>query len=129
MKLRVTFKNGRHAGHVLEFNHRDHPVVSIGRSSQTHVQIYDERISRRHSEILLTEREVRVRDLGSGNGTFVNGAQIRETPLVNGDLLQLGHTHMLIHVESPAGSTARPITSRSGAPTAGPSGMPLTPMW
>ncbi|MEZ6186311.1 MAG: FHA domain-containing serine/threonine-protein kinase [Planctomycetota bacterium] len=106
MKLRVTFKNGRHAGHVLEFNHRDHPVVSIGRSSQTHVQIYDERISRRHSEILLTEREVRVRDLGSGNGTFVNGAQIRETPLVNGDLLQLGHTHMLIHVESPAGSTA-----------------------
>ncbi|MCA8922923.1 MAG: protein kinase [Planctomycetes bacterium] len=108
MKLRVTFKNGRHAGHVLEFNHRDHPVVSIGRSSQTHVQIYDERISRRHSEIVLSDHEARVRDLGSGNGTFINGAQIRDTPLVSGDLLQLGHTHMLIHIEPGAAAAGAP---------------------
>ena len=127
MRLKLTFKNGRHAGHVLEFNSRDHPVVSIGRSSQTHVQVYDERISRRHSEIHLSDSDVKVRDLGSGNGTFVNGAQIRETALVHGDQLQLGHTHMLVHIQPSDATPASPeasgeVTQAWPSPAAGAAG-------
>ena len=45
MKLRLTFLTGHHQGQVLEF---EPGTIVLGRSSQAGVQIYDERISRRH---------------------------------------------------------------------------------
>ena len=46
MRLRLRFRTGHHQGQVLEF---DSPrTIVLGRSSQADVQIYDERISRRH---------------------------------------------------------------------------------
>src|ERR1044072_6804403 len=50
----------------------------VGRAVTSDVPIYDPTISRRHAEIVLTETGVRVTDLGSSNGTFLNGAKITE---------------------------------------------------
>ncbi|WXH32613.1 hypothetical protein WA016_06608 [Myxococcus stipitatus] len=70
-----------------------------------------------------------VSDLGSGNGTLVNGDAIGdETPLANGDVITLGDTEL--RFEDVANSTnvvAAPPRSRPGAPPAGRGGAPARP--
>ncbi len=58
----------------------------IGRSEDSDLSINSNRISRQHAEILADEDGYRVRDLGSTNGTFLNGLQIDEARLCDGDL-------------------------------------------
>ena len=91
MRLRLTFKTGAHRGHVLEF---DAPrTLTLGRSSQADVQVYDERISRKHCALRVDQQGVRVKDLGSGNGTFLNGERIdRETRLRPGDVVRIAES-------------------------------------
>src|SRR6266849_225969 len=62
----------------------------VGRAVTSDVPIYDPTISRRHAEIVLTERGVRVTDLGSSNGTFLNGAKITEAEAGANDVVTFG---------------------------------------
>lgn len=69
-----------------------HLPVNVGRTSESPVCINDDSISRSHCQIYLSGDEtLMVRDLGSMNGTYVNGTRIRQAhSLVPGDELQLG---------------------------------------
>jgi adenylate cyclase len=62
----------------------------VGRAVTSDVPIYDPTISRRHAEITLTESGVRVTDLGSSNGTFLNGAKITEAEAGANDVVTFG---------------------------------------
>src|SRR3989442_11057450 len=62
----------------------------LGRAVTSDVPIYDPTISRRHAEIVLTESGVRVTDLGSSNGTFLNGAKITEAEAGANDVVTFG---------------------------------------
>ncbi len=62
----------------------------VGRAVTSDVPIYDPTISRRHAEIVLTENGVRVTDLGSSNGTFLNGAKITEAEAGANDVVTFG---------------------------------------
>ncbi|TWT76083.1 FHA domain-containing protein FhaB [Posidoniimonas polymericola] len=63
----------------------------IGRSSECTLRAGSDAISRRHCVVLTRESGVSVRDLGSRNGTLVNGERIEsETPLSIGDRLKVG---------------------------------------
>src|SRR6266852_6797281 len=62
----------------------------VGRAVTSDVPIYDPTISRRHAEIVLTEGGVRVTDLGSSNGTFLNGAKITEAEAGANDVVTIG---------------------------------------
>jgi len=62
----------------------------VGRAVTSDVPIYDPTISRRHAEITLTENGVRVTDLGSSNGTFLNGAKITEAEAGANDVVTFG---------------------------------------
>ncbi|WIG97529.1 GGDEF domain-containing protein [Myxococcus sp. SDU36] len=65
----------------------------IGRSSKADIQIDQESVSRNHASITNSREGVRIRDLGSTNGTFVNdelAEGVRE--LRNGDLVKIGRT-------------------------------------
>ncbi|HYX83071.1 MAG TPA: adenylate/guanylate cyclase domain-containing protein [Gemmatimonadales bacterium] len=62
----------------------------VGRAVTSDVPIYDPTISRRHAEIVLTENGVRVTDLGSSNGTFLNGAKITEAEASANDVVTFG---------------------------------------
>ncbi|MGH8621270.1 MAG: adenylate/guanylate cyclase domain-containing protein [Burkholderiales bacterium] len=62
----------------------------VGRAVTSDVPIYDSTISRRHAEIVLTETGVRVTDLGSSNGTFLNGARVTEAQAVADDVVTFG---------------------------------------
>jgi EAL domain-containing protein (putative c-di-GMP-specific phosphodiesterase class I) len=62
----------------------------IGRLPNLTLCLPDRGISKLHAELVLQGRKLSVRDLGSTNGTFVNGRRISDpTPLSHGDLLQL----------------------------------------
>ncbi|MET0540589.1 MAG: FHA domain-containing protein [Variovorax sp.] len=62
----------------------------IGRDVSSDLQIDRPRISRRHAELSSTEEGTWIEDLGSSNGTFVNGRQIQRQELHHGDVVRLG---------------------------------------
>ena len=68
-------------------------VTRLGRGSDVDVRIDDPGVSRHHAEILLG-REVVLRDLGSTNGTYVDGVQVGEVVLHDGAVVQLGGTRL-----------------------------------
>lgn len=69
----------------------DQEITVIGRGRDCDISILDERISRQHTEIYFDGETYLVSDLGSFNGTFVNGEMLGDTrPLEHGDHLQIG---------------------------------------
>jgi adenylate cyclase len=74
----------------------------VGRAATSDVPIYDPTISRRHAELVLAPNGVRVRDLGSSNGTFLNGARITEAVAVDGDVVTFGKVAFHVREVTPA---------------------------
>ena len=69
--------------------------VTIGRAPECAVSIADEFASNLHSKIYRVEGRFYVEDLGSTNGTYVNGRRIHyPTELRNGDRIKIGRTEM-----------------------------------
>lgn len=66
-------------------------VMIIGRDATCDIQIDERQISRQHAEIALTPHGYTIKDLGSKNGTFVNGQQVFGEPQViyNGDEIEI----------------------------------------
>ncbi len=66
----------------------------IGREEDCHWRSLSEFVSRHHCVLLLDDYTLRIRDLGSKNGTFVNNRRVGpgETILLDGDLLSVGET-------------------------------------
>jgi hypothetical protein len=75
----------------------DDPVV-IGRLPECAVVLSDPNVSRRHAEIRRTGDVVVVTDLGSTNGTKVNGATVREQQLASGDEVTVGSTTLVFEL-------------------------------
>jgi signal transduction histidine kinase len=67
-------------------------TVLLGRWEAAHVVVKDPLVSTVHAAIIAVESKWQVRDLGSRNGTFVNGARITEVLLCSGDVIKLGNT-------------------------------------
>ncbi len=73
----------------------EEPIVSIGRGTSNVVQLHDTEVSRDHAQLCRNGDVYLVRDLGSSNGTFVNGKRVAEFELASGDQLQFGRTLLL----------------------------------
>ncbi|MCU1431606.1 MAG: hypothetical protein JWP95_711 [Actinotalea sp.] len=71
------------------------PVTVIGRGSEADIIVDDPGISRRHLEIRVTPDGVVASDLGSTNGTFVEGHQVPAATLVDGNTITIGRTRIL----------------------------------
>ncbi|WP_154791992.1 FhaA domain-containing protein [Occultella kanbiaonis] len=71
------------------------PVTVIGRGSEADIIVDDSGVSRRHLEIRITSDGVIASDLGSTNGTFVEGHQVAAATLVDGNTLTIGRTRIL----------------------------------
>ena len=65
-------------------------VLVVGRAVTSDFPIYDPTVSRRHAELTLQDGGVHVKDLGSSNGTFVNGEQIAEAVTHADDIVTFG---------------------------------------
>jgi transcriptional regulator with GAF, ATPase, and Fis domain len=64
--------------------------VSLGRDSSNHLWFADASLSRRHCALVRKDGSVNLRDLGSRNGTRVNGVPVEEHPLQHGDEISIG---------------------------------------
>lgn len=88
----------------------------IGRVAGVQIQLEDESVSRRHAEVERTEDGVVLRDLGSANGTTVNGHPIEEDTLLQpGDLVSVGMIELSYEVGDEEAMNAPTRGSRSGA--------------
>jgi pSer/pThr/pTyr-binding forkhead associated (FHA) protein len=78
------------SGHQKQVTLREGVPATIGRGDQCSVPVPDAHMSRLHAEVLAFEGAVTVRDLGSSNGTFVNGRRVQLHTLKNGDVITVG---------------------------------------
>src|SRR5439155_701401 len=65
-------------------------TIVVGRAVTSDVPIYDPTISRKHAELILTDCGVKVKDAGSSNGTFLNGARVTEALAGENDVITFG---------------------------------------
>ena len=82
----------------IEFDEQKIPLpkgrTRVGRGSEADVKVNDRTLSRIHLELLFNGEKAGVRDLGSTNGSFLNGQKFQEGPLVNGDIIACGNTEI-----------------------------------
>lgn len=88
MELILRVVQGKPLGQVLRFGPGE---ILIGRGPECHVQPDSDIVSRQHCLLRIGPNDVLLRDLGSTNGTLVNGTRVvEERRLLPGDNLQLG---------------------------------------
>jgi adenylate cyclase len=93
-------------------------TLVVGRGGASDIAIYDPTISRRHAELTVGADGVRVKDLGSSNGTCINGARITTGRLTPDDSITFGKVSFRLIGVGPA----TPVLPRPGiAAEAGPS--------
>lgn len=81
----------------------------IGRSDEAKFRIRDDRISRRHCELTAEEGVVRIRDLGSTNGTFLNDEPLPKDEAMEvppDAIVRIGSCQFRVEYDSPAAQTA-----------------------
>ena len=106
--LHIIGGNDRGKQHDLE-----RPETRIGRGTDQDVVLADIAVSRRHVTILVDGPRFRLKDLGSGNGSLVNGQRVDSVILNDGDQIEIGNTLMRFdHAAS------RPLSA--GAPSPPP---------
>ena len=86
----------------LEIEGRMHPVdrlpFVLGRGSDADLRLDDKGVSRRHLQLSMQGGAVVATDMGSTNGTLINGAPLRApVVLANGSLLRMGNTRIIFH--------------------------------
>ncbi len=97
---------------------RDGKPLLVGRSPSSDIPIIDPTISRRHAELQSTDGGFTIRDLGSSNGTFVNGSRIQSGNAAAGDLISFGKVGFRLHEMTPSsGVTAMPAATGHATPT------------
>ncbi|MGE3818288.1 MAG: FHA domain-containing protein [Isosphaeraceae bacterium] len=119
MKVQLIVVQGRPEGKVIPLAG---PVFKIGRGETCHLRPNSEQVSREHAEFSITDDAVSVKDLGSRNGTLVNGKAITEVcPLNDRDLVQVGHLTFAVSIQ---GATATATAKKPAAPAPAAKGSP-----
>lgn len=96
----------------------------IGRKDDCHLRIPTNDVSREHCEVVITDGGAKVRDLGSSNGTFINGRRVKEQDLGAGDRLGVGPVTFVVQIDGEPAS----ISPEDAAPTLDESEDSVTPV-
>lgn len=70
--------------------------ATFGRAADVTVQVTNLLVSRQHCQVAVKDDQLVIRDLGSVNGTLLNGERVDEAPLSSGDTLQVGLQSFLV---------------------------------
>lgn len=91
-----------------------HPIagsMTVGRGDGVDLSLADPEVSRRHAAIRVEGTTVVVEDLGSANGTRVNGEPIdTATRVESGGLIDLGKTRLQVRMETGEAGISTPVT-------------------
>ncbi len=103
--LALRFISGKYQGG--EFPIQTDREIIVGRSSDLDMVLVEDMVSRKHARIAYDQDDLVIEDLGSTNGTFVNGEKIKRARLKEGDRLLIGTS--ILKVFSPeGGAQAKP---------------------
>ena len=84
----------------LEFGSK--PLI-LGRLPESEIQVREAFISRVHAGISFANAAFILKDLGSTNGTYRNGARVYECNLASGDKIQIGNASLVFEIDSTSG--------------------------
>ncbi|MBX3261654.1 MAG: FHA domain-containing protein [Labilithrix sp.] len=90
---------GPDAGNVLVLDPASPPHAVLGQASSCAIQLRDPHVSRRHVALTATATHILLVDLGSTNGTRVNGVLVREARLYGGETVSLGRTMLGVETD------------------------------
>ena len=118
MQVNLKVTAGPYKGRIFSFT--QHDSFLIGRSPDAHLCLPNDRFfSRNHCLLEMNPPHSYLRDLGSTNGTFLNGHRVQDAFLNNGDRIQCGETILMVEVTAEskdlsettqdAGVPARPV--------------------
>jgi len=82
---------------TLEFGTK--PLI-VGRLPESEISVRDSFISRVHCGFAYANNEFTLKDLGSTNGTYRNGARVFECALSSGDKIQVGNTTLVFEIDA-----------------------------
>jgi serine/threonine-protein kinase len=99
MRINLSVTAGPHTGQVFSFEEHDNFIV--GRSKRAHFQLpsKDKYFSRIHFMVEVNPPQCRLMDMGSLNGTYVNGQKVDVADLKDGDLIKAGQTVLRVSVQ------------------------------
>ncbi|HEX4668047.1 MAG TPA: FHA domain-containing protein [Chthoniobacterales bacterium] len=100
-KLSIYLESGRATHELTEER------ITLGRAPDNMIQIDDPSVSGRHAQLSLIDERFQLKDLGSTNGTWVNGETVTDVFLRVGDRLRFGKVEA--RFESDATGAARPL--------------------
>jgi len=107
MRIDLTVTAGPHQGRVFTF--AGHDMFLVGRSRRAHFQLpaKDEYFSRLHFMVEANPPRCRLTDMGSKNGTCVNGRKVASADLQDGDVIKAGTTVLRVSVAAAAAPPPR----------------------
>src|SRR5882672_8810209 len=108
-RLALRFISGKYQGG--EFPIEENRPIVVGRSSDLDMVLVEEMVSRKHAKIELKDGKINIEDLGSTNGTFVNGERIVKGWLKEGDRVLIG-SNILKVIAMPQEEGGGPNTRR-----------------
>lgn len=103
----LRFISGKYQGG--EFPIAPEKDIVVGRSSDLDMVLVEDMVSRRHARIAIADEQIWIEDLGSTNGTFVNGEKIKRARLKEGDRVLIG-TSILKVIASEAAQSGEPVS-------------------
>lgn len=90
----------------------------IGRSAEADILLKTEEVSRNHAEIRVASDGLHIEDLGSSNGTFVNGKQVKRSKLEPGDEIKFDTERFLVQAPGADFAAPEPVTTSDPEPAA-----------
>lgn len=94
----LTIIKGPQTGNTFEL---DDEITTIGRDPANSIFLNDMTVSRAHAKIVRNAAGARIEDLGSLNGTWVDGAIVNAAPLHDGSSVQIGTFTLVYHENQP----------------------------
>jgi serine/threonine-protein kinase len=115
MQVNLKVTSGPYKGRIFSFT--QHDTFLIGRSPDAHLCLPNDRyFSRNHCLLEMNPPHSYLRDLGSTNGTFLNGHRVQDAFLNNGDRIQCGETVLVVEVTADAPVDLSETTQDAGVP-------------
>jgi DNA-binding NtrC family response regulator len=102
---------GPDQGKVFSVHLAEPSRMLIGQSPACDARLSDRQVSRRHAALEPVGKRLRLTDLGSSNGTFVDGVGIVEAYLRGGEIVRMGETALRVDRAGSAAAPARPSTA------------------
>jgi serine/threonine-protein kinase len=108
MQVNLKVTSGPYKGRIFSFT--QHDTFLIGRSPDAHLYLPNDRyFSRHHCLLEMNPPHSHLRDLGSTNGTFLNGRRVQEAFLNIGDRIQCGETILVVEVTAESSETTQDV--------------------